>query len=116
MTAGLLRHCLHDLHDVDGSPLPSVLFGWTVEGAQFETVIFSLAVNNLVINFCALVYRGHNSLWRELMTTLINAPTGQPLDLMHFRHALAGQLVGSIRPREFNDKMRELERYLAHKK
>ena len=37
------------------------------------------------------------------MTTLINAPTGQTLDLVHFRHALAGQLVGSIRPIQRQD-------------
>lgn len=58
---------------------------------------------------------GHNNCWRELTTTLLNAPLGSPLDLAQFRRVLANQLVATVKPREYNDKLRELERYLIHK-
>ncbi len=69
----------------------------------------------MFIQNCRFLSSGHNSVWRDLTTTLLNASAGAPLDLEQFRHALATQLVSSIKPREFNDKMRELERYLVHK-
>ena len=50
LTAGLLRLCVYYLHNADGSLLSRVLFGWTVENDQFETVICTLAVISLVIN------------------------------------------------------------------
>jgi hypothetical protein len=56
---------------------------------------------------------GHNCVWRDLTTTMLNASAGSILDLEQFRHVLATQLVSSIKPREFNDKMRELELYLV---
>lgn len=59
--------------------------------------------------------RGHNFLWRDLTTALLNAALGSQLDLAQFRHALAGQLTTSIKPREYKDKMSELGRYLLHK-
>ena len=65
--------------------------------------------------FVCFFSSGHNSVWRDLTTMLLNASAGSPLDLLQFRHALATQLVTSIKAREFNDKMRELERYLVHK-
>ena len=57
--------------------------------------------------------RGHNAVWKDLTTALLNA--AGPLDLASYRHLLAAQLVSSIKQREFTDRLRELDRYLASK-
>ena len=50
LTAVLLWPCLKDLNDADESSSSRVLFCWTVENAQFETVIFTLAVISFVFH------------------------------------------------------------------
>ena len=57
--------------------------------------------------------RGHNNVWKELTTLLLNCP--HQMDLEHWRRQLAEQLVASVKARECNDKIRELERYFASK-
>jgi len=58
--------------------------------------------------------RGHNNVWRELTTALLNSSSAQ-VDLTHFRNVLTSEFLTSVRPRDFNDRLRELERYLMNK-
>jgi len=51
--------------------------------------------------------------WKELTTLLLNCP--HQMDLEHWRRQLAEQLVATVKAREYNDKIRELERYFASK-
>lgn len=57
--------------------------------------------------------RGHNNFWKELTTLLLNCP--HQLDLEQQRRLLAEQLVNTFKSRQFNDSIRELERYFATK-
>jgi hypothetical protein len=64
----------------------------------------------------SLMSRGHNDIWRELTTELLNAPTsGVPLDLNKWRQRVALQFVNT-KPKEFHEKVREVERYFASMK